>query len=144
LQLRAKEIATVHNPVYTAVPPGAAGKNLVFVVERGGDVRIIRDGALLKQRFLSIRDLVGEGNEQGLLSIAFHPRYERNGRVYAYFADVDDNVRVVGFERSSDRPLRVDPESMKDVITIPHPRFPARNGGTVAFGARRQHVVGAG
>lgn len=134
MQLKAREIGRVLNPVYTAVPPGDAGRNKVFVVQRGGDVRIIRDGTLLRQRFLSVRDLVGDFNEQGLLSIAFHPRYERNGRVYAYFADLDDNVRVVSFERSADRPLSVDPDSMRDVITIPHPRFPAHNGGTVAFG----------
>jgi len=134
LQLKPRVIATVRNPVYTAIPPGDAGRRTVFVVERGGDVRIIRKGELLKQRFLSVRGMVGDFNEQGLLSIAFHPRYERNGRVYAYFADVDDNVRVVSFVRAADRPLQVDPESMEDIITIPHPTYPAHNGGTVAFG----------
>ena len=134
LQLKPRVIATVRNPVYTAIPPGDAGRRTVFVVERGGDVRIIRKGELLKQRFLSVRGMVGDFNEQGLLSIAFHPRYERNGRVYAYFADVDDNVRVVSFVRAANRPLQVDPESMEDIITIPHPTYPAHNGGTVAFG----------
>ena len=134
MQLKARVIVSVRNPVYTAIPPGDAGRRTIYVAERGGDVRIIRKGKLLKQRFLSIRGLVGDFNEQGLLSIAFHPRYKRNGRVYAYFADTDDNVRVVSFLRSADDPLQVDPESMKDIITIPHPRFPAHNGGTVAFG----------
>ena len=45
------------------------------MVEKIGVVRIIRDGKLLASPFLSIQGKVSGGSEQGLLSLAFDPRY---------------------------------------------------------------------
>ncbi len=54
-----------------------AGDDRLFVVEQPGRIRIIQNGQLLDQPFLDITDKVTtNGNEQGLLSVAFHPDYK--------------------------------------------------------------------
>ncbi|MEZ4672764.1 MAG: hypothetical protein R2932_00770 [Caldilineaceae bacterium] len=49
------------------------GSDRLFVVEKGGTIRIVVDGELLAEPFLDISDLVTTGgNEQGLLGLALH------------------------------------------------------------------------
>lgn len=68
-------------PVYVA--DAGDGRGRLFVVEKRGLIRVVRDGKRMKGPFLDIRDLVrSEGNEQGLLSVAFHPDYAANGRFF--------------------------------------------------------------
>ncbi len=58
------------------------------MVEQAGIVKIIQDGQLLEEPFLDIQDRVGSSQlEQGLLSIAFHPDYQQNGRFFANYTD---------------------------------------------------------
>lgn len=58
------------------------GSNRLFVIEKEGRVRIVRDGGLLPEPFLDIQDRVLITNyEQGLLSVAFHPDYA-GGAIY--------------------------------------------------------------
>src|SRR5262245_43843573 len=59
-------------PIYATAPKN---DTRVFVVERGGTVRIVKNGMLLSTPFIDLspivsQDRVGEG---GLLSIAFPP-----------------------------------------------------------------------
>ena len=62
------------------------GTNRLFAVEKEGRVRIIQNGQLLTTPFLNIEDRVEDGgNEQGLLSVAFHPDYETNRRFFVYY-----------------------------------------------------------
>jgi glucose/arabinose dehydrogenase len=81
---------------------------------------VLRGGHRLGYSFLDIRGLVGAGGERGLLSIAFPPDYPRTRRFYAYYTDLDGNIRVDEFRRRSaqQRPnkdsllgklLRIDP-----------------------------------
>src|SRR5262245_43518868 len=50
------------------------GSGRLFVVERAGRIRIVRDGRLVPAPFLDIRDRVQSNfEEQGLLSVAFPP-----------------------------------------------------------------------
>ncbi|MGI8519914.1 MAG: PQQ-dependent sugar dehydrogenase, partial [Actinomycetota bacterium] len=58
------------------------GSGRLFVVEQGGTVRIVRDGRLEPDPWLDLRDETAPGGEQGLLGLAFHPGYERNGRLF--------------------------------------------------------------
>ena len=55
------------------------GYGRLFVCEQRGQVRVIRNGAMLPQPFLDISDkLVPERpgfDERGLLGLAFHPGY---------------------------------------------------------------------
>ena len=72
-------------PVHVTGAPGY--ERLVYVTERGGTVRVVRNGVQLDRPFLDISDEITAGGEQGLLSIAFPPDFAESGRVYAYFTN---------------------------------------------------------
>src|SRR5262249_20636911 len=73
------------NPVHLSAPP--LDTRRVFVVEQGGQVRIIEDGALLATPFLDIHTKISCCGERGLLSITFDPAYRANGFFYLYYTN---------------------------------------------------------
>ena len=54
------------------------GTNRLFVVQQGGAIRIIENGALLPLAFLDISSKVTSKDEMGLLGLAFHPSFRLN------------------------------------------------------------------
>ena len=78
------------DPVYVTSAP-ADGERL-FVVERGGRIRVARGGAVTT--FLDISSLVRAGGEQGLLSMAFAPDYAASGRFYVFYTDPGGDIRI--------------------------------------------------
>jgi glucose/arabinose dehydrogenase len=130
------------SPVYVTAPPG--DRSRVFVVERGGTVRVIRDGRELRRPFLDISDSTTTDGERGLLSMAFAPDYARSRRLYVYYTDLDGTVRVDEWRRSADSAERVDPGSRRAVIAQPHGQYSNHNGGQVAFGPDGLLYIGPG
>ncbi|HEU4524764.1 MAG TPA: hypothetical protein VFR62_07055, partial [Gemmatimonadales bacterium] len=59
-------------PLHLTAP---AGDPRLFIVEKGGVVRIVQNGALLPTPFLDLSARVSGGAEQGLLGLAFEPQY---------------------------------------------------------------------
>ena len=129
-------------PVYVASAPGA--KNLLFVVEQPGTVRVLRDGDELKRDFLDIRGRVLYGGEQGLLSIAFDPGYARNRRFYVYYVNQAGNIEVDGFRRSKGNATKAKASSREKVIVIEHPVNTNHNGGQLQFGPDGHLYLGTG
>ena len=66
-------------PVMVTSPPG---DSRLFIVEKTGAIRIIKNGALLPTPFLDVSSMLTLEYEQGLLSLAFDPLYASNGRFY--------------------------------------------------------------
>ena len=64
--------------------PGQPGR--LYVVQQSGRIRILERGRM-RGTFLDISGLVTAGGEQGLLGLAFHPAYARNGRFFVYYTD---------------------------------------------------------
>jgi glucose/arabinose dehydrogenase len=124
-----QRIGNFDSPVYVAGAPGFP--RLLFVVEQGGKVIVLRDGRRLARPFLDISDLVSFEGERGLLSIAFPPDYKRSGRFYAYYTDKQGNIRIDEFQRRSQ--VRAAPGSRRNVIEIPHPVNANHNGGQMQF-----------
>jgi glucose/arabinose dehydrogenase len=124
-----KRIGNFASPVYVTGAPGFP--ELLFVVEQGGTVRVLRAGRRLPGAFLDIGGLVSFGGERGLLSIAFPPDYERSGRFYAYFTDDEGDIRVDEFRRRS--ATRAARGSRRTVIEIPHRANSNHNGGQLQF-----------
>ncbi|MER3407604.1 MAG: hypothetical protein C4292_02070, partial [Nitrososphaera sp.] len=62
----------------------------LFVAEKGGDVRIIKEGVLLDKPFLSVDTDVC--CERGLLGIALDPDFAANGFVYVYYTAAATNA----------------------------------------------------
>jgi len=127
------------DPLYIIAPPGDPR---LFVVEQSGRIRIVKAGRLLPTPFLDLRDRVRSGGEQGLLSVAFHPRYAANGFLYVNYTDRRGDTQVMRYTVSRD-PDRADPSSAKLVLMIEQP-FSNHNGGLVMFGPDSMLYVGMG
>jgi glucose/arabinose dehydrogenase len=124
-------LGELDSPVHIDNAPGS--KRRLFVVEQGGTIRILRDNDTLGTPFLDIRDRVEAGGEEGLLSVAFPPDYQRSGRFYVYYTVRGGDVnRVSEFRRTTS--TTADPGSERTVIEFSHPTFGNHNGGQLQFG----------
>jgi glucose/arabinose dehydrogenase len=129
-------------PVYVADAGDGSGR--LFVVEKRGLIRIVRDGERIKEPFLDLRSKVtSDGNEQGLLSVAFHPQYPENGRFFVAYTDLKGDLVVERYEVSPDDPDVTDPASGVEVLLIPKP-YDDHNGGLVLFGPDGYLYLGVG
>lgn len=129
-KLALKRVGSFDQPVYVTGAPGFP--KLLFVVQQGGQVLVLRDGHRLARPFLDIDPLVSDdGGERGLLSIAFPPDYRRSRAFYAYYVDNAGNIRVDEFRRRS--ATRAAAGSRRPVIRIPHPVNANHNGGQLQF-----------
>jgi len=124
-----KRIGSFDAPVYVAGAPGFP--KLLFVVEQGGTVQVLRGGHRLRRPFLDIHDLISSGGERGLLSIAFPPDYRTSRRFYVYYTDPEGNIRIDEFKRRS--ATRAARDSRRAVVEIPHPVNANHNGGQLQF-----------
>ena len=62
---------TFSTPVALRAPNDGSGR--LFVVEKGGNIRVIKNGAVLPTAFLTVS--VTTSSESGLLGLAFHPNF---------------------------------------------------------------------
>lgn len=106
------------------------GSGRLFVVEQPGVIKIIGQDA----PFLDIHSRVGDqGNEQGLLGLAFHPAYEENGSFYVNYTDNNGDTVIARYQVSAADPNRAEPDSEIVLLRIPQP-YSNHNGGHLAFG----------
>lgn len=128
----------------THVTGAGDGSGRLFVVEQAGRVRIVRDGQLLPRPFLDIEALVGSrANEQGLLSIAFHPRFAENGFFFVNYTNRNGHTVVARYRVSRDDPDRADPSSAAVLLRIEQPAA-NHNGGLLKFGPDGYLYIGTG
>ncbi|MBV6405012.1 MAG: PQQ-dependent sugar dehydrogenase [Flavobacteriales bacterium] len=113
-----------------------AGDGRLFVVERPGRIRIVGpDGVANAQPFLDITaQVLDDGNEQGLLGLAFHPNYPQNGYFYVHYTAGTGNgvTRISRFNVSAD-PDIANPASEVVVFSVAQP-YTNHNGGDLHFG----------
>ncbi|MBE0698556.1 MAG: PQQ-dependent sugar dehydrogenase, partial [Anaerolineaceae bacterium] len=119
------------------------GSNRLFVVEKTGKIKIVKNGAVLAQPFLDLTGQVSGGGEQGLLGLAFHPQYKTNGFFFIYYTDLQGNTVVARYKVSSVNPDAADLASKKQVLSVVQP-FSNHNGGTLAFGRDGYLYIGLG
>ncbi|HEV7363025.1 MAG TPA: PQQ-dependent sugar dehydrogenase [Solirubrobacteraceae bacterium] len=133
-------IATVREPVHVAQPP--ADPHRLYVSERKGRVRLIRDGQLLARPFLDLSRSVSTTGERGLFSIAFAPDFARSHLFYVSYGERPDNLVVREF-RADATGERMLPRSGRVVLRQAHP-VSNHNGGLVEFGPDGLLYVGWG
>jgi len=120
------------------------GSGRLFVVEKHGLIRILKNGKLLPGAFLDLRAKVdSRGVEQGLLGLAFHPQYAFNGLFFVNYIDLGGNTVVASFRVSKDDPDRADPASEVDILNVKQP-YSNHNGGGLAFGPDGDLYIGLG
>lgn len=108
------------------------GSNRVFVVQKGGSIRVYNQSWAFLGTFLTITGINTDG-EQGLLSMAFHPSYSSNGFFYIYFTNGNGDLELARYKVSSNANV-ADVNSKVTVLTIPHPGQSNHNGGELHFG----------
>lgn len=110
--------------------------NRIFVVEQAGIISVFPNNANAetKKTFLDIREKVDdEGNEEGLLGLAFHPEYKTNGYFYVNYTAANPNRTVISrFKVSSDAD-KAEASSEQVLLTFEQP-YSNHNGGQVSFG----------
>jgi glucose/arabinose dehydrogenase len=116
--------------------------NRLYVVEQGGAIRVLLRGKLLARPFLDISSIVKSGGEQGLLSVAFHPRFARNRLFYVDYTNLDGDTRVVEY-RANRRGTRGLSSTARRLVAVAQP-YANHNGGQVAFGPDGYLYVGMG
>lgn len=111
-------------------PPGDPSR--LLVVQQDGLVLLLKDSVLQNRPFLDLRPVVHADGEKGLLSVAFAPDYASSGLLYAFYNDLNGDVRVVEYRRSADDPDRADPDG-HELLRIVKPTAD-HNGGMMQFG----------
>ncbi|HRN19187.1 MAG TPA: PQQ-dependent sugar dehydrogenase [Trueperaceae bacterium] len=120
-----------------------AGDSRLFVVQQGGQIRIVKDGALLKDPFLDISDRTRSGGERGLLGLAFPPDYATSGHFYVYYTGTRGESTLSRFTVTPGNPDRADPTSEEILLTQEQP-YSNHNGGQLAFGPDGYLYLGLG
>ena len=126
-------------PTFVATAPGRG--RYLYVTQKEGTVRVLRNGELLDRPLLDISERVADQGEQGLLSAAFAPDFAESRRFFVYYTASRGcspaggcPIRVDEFRTRRRDPARALRGSRQRVIAIPHPEASNHNGGTVAFG----------
>ncbi len=114
------------------------GSNRLFVVEQGGRIRIIQNGAVLAQPFLDISNKVVTGGEMGLLGVTFHPAFQQNGKFYVnYVRSLSGQIQsvIAEYTASPANASTVDPASERILLTVDQAgNFNNHKAGQLAFG----------
>jgi len=112
----------------------APGDARLFVLEKGGAIRVIEGGVLQPTPFLDLSARVNTAGERGLLGLAFDPGFAANGRFYVNYIDKDSLNTVVARYRVNELGAAVaDPASAQTILSIAQPGFSNHKGGWLAF-----------
>ena len=144
-----------NDPVGVAVANDGSGR--IFVVERVGRVKVVtKEGRVLPDPFLDLTKTNPLGSEvqtgfveQGLWSIAFHPKFKENGHVFVHYSSLPFNGASIVARYTVDKasPDRITTEqankTVKVIMNIPQPYY-NHYGGTIAFGPDGFLYVGKG
>ena len=138
-QLRIVRVASgLTEPVVVTAPPNEP--NNVYVVEKVGRVRVIVRGHLRARPFLDIRSLVLDSGEQGMLGLAFSPKYAKNRHFYVDYTDRNGDARIVEYRS---RGLSRTPKKLRQIFFQDDP-YPNHNGGNLVFGPGGYLFTGTG
>ena len=129
LQLFARQFDA---PVLVTHAPGEAQS--LYVVEQPG--RVVRLRAGKRTVFLDVRRDVEYGGEQGLLGLAFHPKYASNRLLYVAYTSRDGRNTVARYRSNGKTAVR---SSRTILLSVPGPvREPQRR--TAGVRPRRDAV----
>jgi glucose/arabinose dehydrogenase len=126
-------------PIYLTAP--SDGTNRIAVVSQLGKVWIFpnKDDVEEKSELLDITAETvykDRENEEGLLGLAFHPKFKENREFFVYYTTTGAKHTSVlkRFKVSKDDPNRADPNSGEELFRTPEKENWNHNGGTIAFG----------
>ena len=123
------------------------GSHRLFVVDQTGLIWILFSGKRLEEPFLDLRQRVVKLNsfydERGLLGLAFHPDFKKNGHFYVSYSaplqaglsldEWDHTTYISELTVSANDPNRVDPDSERVLLSMDKPGY-NYEAGHIAFG----------
>jgi glucose/arabinose dehydrogenase len=121
-------------PIQVIAPPGDTSR--LMVLERGGRVVLRKHGVRLDSAFVNLTGLTGVpgvAREYGVLSIAFHPQYATNRRIFAYLIDTNEDTRLIELTATADFD-HASPVPVRTILQFSQPSYAIHYGGTVTFG----------
>jgi glucose/arabinose dehydrogenase len=113
----------------------------LFVCQQNGQLRVIKNGALLATPFLTVT--VSSSGERGLLGVAFDPSFASNGFVYVYYTATSPTIhnRVSRFTANGDVAVPGSEFVLMDLETLSATNH---NGGAIHFGPDGKLYVAVG
>jgi uncharacterized repeat protein (TIGR03806 family) len=131
-------------PVELTFAPGDRGH--LYVVEQAGVIRRFSNAADVAEApvYLDLRDVVlREGNEEGLLGLAFHPDHATNGEFFVYYSAKPPRRSVISRFKADPATHTAARESEQVLLEIPQP-YANHNGGSMKFGPDGFLYIGLG
>ena len=116
----------------------------LFVAEKAGKLRVIKNGVLLPAPFVTLN--LESTSERGLLGVAFDPNFAANGFVYVYYTRAQPTVknRVSRFTASAANPDVAEPGSEVVILDEIASDTGNHNGGATHFGLDGKLYVAVG
>jgi glucose/arabinose dehydrogenase len=131
-------VAGLSSPVQVTSTQSAPQR--LYVVEQIGKIRVLQSGRLRPGAFLDVGSKIVSGGEQGLLGLAFDPRYASNRFIYVNYTDKSGATNVVRYRTDGTRAL---PATAHRLLLVPQP-YANHNGGNLVFGPDGYLYVGLG
>jgi glucose/arabinose dehydrogenase len=116
------------------------GSNRLFLVSQYGVIHVIPNDQSIDNApvFLDIESQVvykDKENEEGLLGLAFHPQYAKNGQFFVFYTTTESpHTSVISRFQVTDDPNKADPKSEQEILRLPPKPFWNHNGGGMCFG----------
>ena len=132
------------DPIHVTGPKDGTGR--LFVCERPGIIKIIKDGKVLDEPFYNnMPNTMFQFLEEGLYCIEFDPKFKENGLFYVSYADMwfNGSTFIVQYKVSADDPNKADMTSAKPIMRIDFP-YCNHHGGKMVFGPDGFLYVGVG
>ena len=141
-QVTLRPIVTgLDSPVYMVDPND--GSRRFFIVEKGGKIKILKNGSILPTPFLDISSSISTDGERGLLSMAFDPKFKTNKRFFVYYVTPNGYTNVTSYQVSRSNPDRADTRTAVVRLKFPRP-FSNHVGGEILFGHDGLLYIGSG
>ncbi len=140
-------------PKAVAIAHPGDGSDRLFILEQPGRVQVIDNKPDAEKPVVALdisAKVLSRGAEEGLLGIAFHPKFASNGYVYLQYSWPNPGLKlkeqrrniISRFSTTKDR-IQISSESEKPLMEILQP-YENHNGGGLQFGPDGYLYIGLG
>ncbi len=121
------------------------GSGRLFILEKPGKIKIIKEGKLLSMPFLNIESKVNDsGNEEGLLGMAFPPHFATDLEPHFYVSYTSNTGSTVSRFKVNTANSDLAINASEEIIITQSQPFSNHNGGQIQFGHDGYLYVGLG